>query len=177
MNSEMVKEDIVHGLGAAKAGMEVAAKATSSIQKDVSSPSLKDLLENGERQSKIWMTRVENAIDEVGETKKSKNEVMEAIFDVSKEVRRHAKTDETRDLGIIATGQIALHYWIATFGTLRAYSKQAGYQQTAEAMEACLEEAKATDKRHTDVAAEIMGVSAAQLHNSSNKTQSQTARQ
>ena len=72
-------------------------------------------------------------------------------------IRQQAPDDTSRDLGIIANGQLALHYWIAAFGTIRTYAAQIGMEETARAMQACLDEAKEGDTAHTTIAQRIMG--------------------
>ena len=91
-----------------------------------------------------------------GGADKRDNPVLEAHFEVSKRIRNHAKSDYARDLGIIAAGQLALHYWIASFGTMHAYAKRAGLSQAAQDMEACVNEAKQADEQHTNLAIHIM---------------------
>ena len=75
---------------------------------------------------------------------------------MSRKIRQAAPTDEVRDLGIIAAGQLALHYWIAAFGTMAAYADQAGLGRVKQAMGQSLEEAKQADEAHSQLAAQIM---------------------
>ena len=70
-------------------------------------------------------------------------------------ITKQAEDSNSRDLGIIATGQIALHYFIASFGTLSAYTQRMGMGDIAAKMEACLEEAKDGDERMSAVAKQI----------------------
>ena len=62
----------------------------------------------------------------------------------------------TRDLGIVAAGQLALHYWIASFGTLGNYASELGLEKTTEAMRTSLEEAKQADLQHTQLAEKML---------------------
>ena len=82
--------------------------------------------------------------------------MLEAHYEVSQKIRQQAPDDYSRDLGIIAAGQLALHYWIASFGTLRTYAAQAGLDQTEQAMQTSLQEAKQADEQHTQLAQQIM---------------------
>lgn len=86
-----------------------------------------------------------------------KNPVVKALYEVSRMIRQQAPDDMSRDLGIIANGQLALHYWIAAFGTMRAYASKLGMDRTASAMESCLKEAKEADEQHNGLAQRIMG--------------------
>ena len=54
---------------------------------------------------------------EAGEAQTQDNPILQAHYEVSKRIRGEASDAQTRDLGIVAAGQLALHYWIAAFGT------------------------------------------------------------
>ena len=146
------------GLAAAKGGSQIAAKATSEIQRDLQSSRLKMSLENGNKISKEWAVRIDRALQEIGGAAAGdqKNRVMEAHIEVSRELRQQASDGIMRDLAIIASGQLALHYWIAAFGTLKAYAKSAGLQKTSQDMETSVEEAKHADEELTQIALEIL---------------------
>jgi ferritin-like metal-binding protein YciE len=159
MNTEDLKQLIKDGLSAQQAGSKVAAKATDEIQDDATNPELKTLLQQGNETSKQWKQRIEQAIDEAGGVDDQDNEILEAHYEVSKEIRSQADTDEVRDLGIIASGQMALHYWIASFGTVASYAKAAGLTQTAENLHRSVEEAKQADEQHTELAKRILAAS------------------
>ena len=71
-------------------------------------------------------------------------------------VTRKLRPAASRDLGIVAAGQLALHYWIAAFGTLASYAKQLGMEQAARDLHQCVEEAKAADEQHTALAEKLL---------------------
>ena len=156
MNTEALKDLIKDGLAAQQAGSKVAAKATADILDDATNPELKTLLQRGNDTSKQWQQRIEQAIGEVGGVEEQDNEIVEAHYEVSKEIRGQADTDQVRDLGIIASGQMALHYWIASFGTVASYAASAGLSQTEKEMKASVQEAKQADDQHTDIAQKIL---------------------
>jgi ferritin-like metal-binding protein YciE len=101
--------------------------------------------------------RIDRALQEAGGSGEQKNPVLEGLYEVSRQIRQQAPDDTSRDLGIIANGQLALHYWIAAFGTIRTYASQLGMSETAEAMQTSLDEAKQGDEQHTEIAKRIMG--------------------
>ncbi len=156
MADEQLLPLIKQGLAAMKSGGEIAAKATDDIQDDATHEQLKAALKQGTETSKQWAARIDRAIQEAGGADKEDNPVLEAHFEVSKRIRGKAKSDYTRDLGIVAAGQLALHYWIASFGTMHAYVKQAGLNQAAQDMATCVQEAKQADEQHTQLAMQIM---------------------
>ncbi|RZK35115.1 MAG: DUF892 family protein [Hymenobacter sp.] len=147
---------IQQGLAALKEGSKVAAEATADIKDDVTDSQLKAALEKGNQQSKQWADRIERSFEAAGGKGDEENPILEAHYKVSKKIRAQAKDDYSRDLGIIAAGQLALHYWIASFGTIGNYAKQSGLSQVEEDMHACLREAKQADEEHTAIAEQIL---------------------
>ena len=156
MNSTALKELIKNGLAAQQAGSKVAAKATDDIQDDATNTELKSLLEQGNATAKQWQQRIEQAIAEAGGVDEQDNDILEAHYKVSKEIRSEAETDAVRDLGIIASGQLALHYWIASFGTVASYAEAAGLAQTAQQLHRSVDEAKQADEQHTALAKRML---------------------
>ncbi|MDF7814969.1 DUF892 family protein [Hymenobacter sp. YC55] len=156
MNTDDLKQLIQDGLSAQQAGSQVAAQATDEILNDATHPALKQALEQGNETAKQWAQRIERALAEVGSGEKQKNEILEAHYEVSKQIRAKATTDAVRDLGIIASGQLALHYWIASFGTVASYAASAGFTQTEQELKASVQEAKQADEQHTDIAQQIL---------------------
>jgi ferritin-like metal-binding protein YciE len=159
MNTDDLQQLIKAGLAAQQAGSKVAAKATDDILDDATDPELKTLLQRGNDMAQQWQQRLERAIAEAGGVDEQDNEILEAHFDVSKEIRGQAATDQVRDLGIITSGQLALHYWIAAFGTVAAYAKAAGLTQTAQELHQCVEDAKQADEQHTALAQRLLTAS------------------
>jgi ferritin-like metal-binding protein YciE len=147
---------IQQGLAALKEGSKIAAKATADIQDDATDAKLKEALEKGNQQSKQWATRIEQAFEAAGGKGDEENPILEAHYKVSKKIRGEAKDDYSRDLGIIAAGQLALHYWIASFGTIGNYAAKSGLSQVEQDMKACLREAKEADEQHTAIAEQIL---------------------
>jgi ferritin-like metal-binding protein YciE len=157
MDNDALKTLVAQGLTAMKAGSEVAAQATTEIREDARHPELKAALETGNKVSQGWAQRIKQALQEVGDASgEAKNPVVEGMYEVSRMIRRQALDDTSRDLGIIANGQIALHYWIAAFGTIRTYASHLGMNEIAHAMQTSLDEAKKGDEAHTAIAQRIL---------------------
>lgn len=158
MANEQIKTLISQGLAALKAGSKIAASAAAEIKTDVHNPQLKTALEQGVEQSKQWEARIDRAYQEAGGTGEQQNPILEAHYEVSQKIRQQATDDNSRDLGIIAAGQLATHYWIASFGTLSAYAQQAGMSQAVlQDLQTCLNEAKQGDEQQTSIAKQILG--------------------
>lgn len=156
MPNDNLKTLVSQGLSAMKAGSDVAAKATDEISNDASDANLKAALEEGNRTSKQWADRIQQAAQQAGGGDQQDNPVLEAHYEVSRRIRQHAPDPASRDLGIIASGQLALHYWIASFGTMASYAKQLGMEDVARDMKSSADEAKQADERHTQLAQQLL---------------------
>lgn len=156
MNEESLKQLIAQGLGALQAGSKIGAKAAADVENDASNAELKQHLNKGAETAKIWATRIDTALEEAGGSDTNDNPILEAHYEVANRIRAKATDDFSRDTGIIAASQLPLHYWIASFGTLRAYAKRADLSQIQEAMGQCLQEAEQADEQFTDLAIKIM---------------------
>ena len=147
---------LAQGLQALKAGGEIGKAASSDNQQAATNPDLKAALLAGAQASEQWAQRIERALAEAGDADDVGNPVLEAHYEVSKQIRQKAPDETVRDLGIIAAGQLALHYWIASFGTLGTYASQVGLTQTQQAMQASLDEAKQFDQGFTSLAEKLL---------------------
>ena len=156
MADQELKTLVTQGLQAMKSGSDVAKMATADIEKDASHPELKSALEIGNKTAAEWARRIDQAIAEAGSAEHTPNEVLEAHFDVSKKIRQKAPDATSRDLGIVASGQMALHYWIAAFGTMANYAANLNLTQTAQDMKKSADEAKEADQKHTALAEKLL---------------------
>ena len=155
-NTEL-KQLIKNGFAAMKTGSDMAAKGTAEINKVAQHPKLKEALMKGNETSKKWAARIQQGLEEAGGSELRNNPVIEGISKVNQEIVKSTDDGFTRDLGIIAGGQLALHYWIAAFGTMNSYAGEAGLDQTEKDMKSSIKEAKEADEELTKVAEEIMG--------------------
>ena len=156
MADDNLKELVSQGLSAMKAGSDVAARATDEISNDASHPELKAALEQGNRTSQKWADQIDRAMEQTGPGQQGDNKILEAHYEVSRLVRQQAPDTTSRDLGIVAAGQLALHYWIAAFGTMASYLEALGIDDAAGAMKASADEAKHADQQHTELAAKLL---------------------
>ena len=157
MADDDLKRLVAQGLTAMRAGCEVAENATQEIRDDARDPTLRDALEQGSRTSKEWARRIDRALEEAGgPTGGNDNPVLEAHYEVSRRIRGQASDDRSRDLGIIANGQLALHYWIAAFGTMRNYAGKLGMGEAAQGFRQSLDEAKQADQKHNEIAEKML---------------------
>ena len=156
MSNDALRTLVAQGLAAMKAGGQVAAMATAEIEHDVRHPDLKAALAEGSKVSGEWTQRIDRALQEAGGGGEQKNPILEAHYEVSRKIRQQAPDDTSRDLGIVADGQLALHYWIAAFGTIRTYAGKLGMSSTERDMQTSLDEAKKADEAHTAIARSLL---------------------
>ena len=156
MADHNIRTLVAQGLQALRAGGEVAKKATAEIGNDATHPELKAALQTGNQVSEKWAHRIGRALDEVGGGEDRGNPIMDAHYEVSRRIRQQAPDDQSRDLGIVAAGQLALHYWIAAFGTLGNYAKHLRLNQMQQGMHESLEEARQADLQHTALAEKLL---------------------
>ena len=157
MENTKLQQLIQQGFAAMKTGSEMAAKATDEISNAAQHPKLKEALEKGNQTSKKWVERIERGLREAGGSEHRNNPVIEGVAKVNQDILQTVSDPDSRDLGIIAAGQLALHYWIAAFGTMHNYAGEAGLDQAEEDMKACVKEAKEADEEHTEIAEDILG--------------------
>lgn len=156
MANDNLKELVSQGLSAMKAGSDVAARATDEISNDASHPDLKAALEQGNRTAQEWADRIDRALEQTGPGQQDDNKILEAHYEVSRLIRQQAPDATSRDLGIVAAGQLALHYWIASFGTMVSYLEAVGLEDAAGEMKASVDEAKQADQQHTELAGKLL---------------------
>ncbi|MGK6325393.1 DUF892 family protein [Sphingomonas sp. DT-51] len=114
-------------------------------------------MEEGNNTSKQWAERIERAVQQAGGADQQDNPILEAHYEVSRRIRGQAADDTSRDLGIVASGQLALHYWIAAFGTMANYANKVGMDDVGRDMKQSADEAKQADERHTALAKQLLG--------------------
>ncbi|RYF19785.1 MAG: DUF892 family protein [Oxalobacteraceae bacterium] len=157
MSDDNHKQLVSQGLTAMKAGSDVAARATDEISNDATHPALKAALEQGNSTSKQWAERIQRALEQTSGGGEQDNPILSAHYEVSRRIRSQAPDATSRDLGIIASGQLALHYWIAAFGTMANYTKKLGLEDVARDMKQSADEAKRADEAHTGIAEQLLG--------------------
>lgn len=156
MTTEQLTFLTTFSLAAMKTGNRIAAAATGDIEHAARHPQLKALLTRNAETAQQWATRIDRALAEVGGEAAPVNHVMTTHYEVDQRLRGFAPDDDARDLGIIASGQRALHYWLSIFETVRTYAVRAGLHQTAQEMQTSRNEAKLADEQHALVAEQIL---------------------
>lgn len=99
------------------------------------------------------IVRLEETFDSLGEKPRKKPcKGMQGIIEEGAEMIREQKKSPAIDAAIIAAGQKAEHYEIASYGTLIAWAKQMGHERAIRLLHQTLVEEKAADGKLTEIA-------------------------
>ncbi len=103
------------------------------------------------------MQRLEQAIRSAGASPQGEaNQIAQAILATGNKIMNETEDPDTRDAGLIASGQIAIHYYIAAYGTLGAYADTLGNQQASDLIQQTLDERKQQDRDMTHLAEQVV---------------------
>jgi ferritin-like metal-binding protein YciE len=140
-----------------RAGSEVSEDATQEMYDAATHPDLRRLLDEGARDARTWAQRIDRAIEDAGRAGDPENPIVHAHHEVSRDIRGRAADASSRNLDIIASGQLALHYWIASFGTASAHATTLGMRRTASDFLHCVEKANSANQQQTALAQRMLG--------------------
>lgn len=145
-------------------------KALPKMAKKATSPKLRSALESHAKETQQHVARLERAFESIGEKPKGKHcDGVAGIIEEGKAVMEEDFDDTAMDCCIIASAQRVEHYEMAAYGTLVAWAKAMGHDDTAEILEETLEEEKAADQKLTAVADGGINREAAQLAHPENE--------
>jgi len=129
------------------------SKSLPKMVENASSAELVRNLKNQLTETEEHVSRLEQVFKSAGIKPNAKKcDAMEGILKESEGIMAETKMGVVRDAGIIASGQKAKHYEIATYGTLHAYAKTLGEDKAANLLAMTLEEEKKADAALTGIA-------------------------
>lgn len=120
-------------------------------------PKLKRMVRAGSKQNLAQAERLERVFTLVGATPDARHDAgMQGICDTNEaEVARHRGAAQ-RDLVNIAYGQVAAHFYIARYGTLRSAARALGHPQAAKLLDRTIVETRAIDRALTRLHEHLM---------------------
>ena len=142
-------EDGLHLLhGAHQQG---AAQATRNY-KTATLPKLKQMLASGSKQNIIQRERLDEVFDSIGVRPDPRNDpAMQGICDLNEaEIAKYGNAAD-RDLINIEYGQVAAHFYIARYGTLRSAAQALGHGRAVKLLDRTLVETRAIDRAFTQL--------------------------
>lgn len=138
-------------------------KAMPKMIKKASSDQLRRAFESHLKQTEKQIVRLEKVFKELGMAPKGKKCIgMEGIIAEGKEIMMENAEPSVVDAGLIAAAQKVEHYEICSYGTLRTFANQLGYNKIAGWLQETLNEEDQTDKLLTQLAENNVNVEAAQ---------------
>ncbi len=120
-------------------------------------PKLKRMLKAGSELNLVQAKRLEPIFKSLGRDIENRTDrAMGGIADTNKTMVAKADGRATRDLANIGSGQVAAHFYIATYGTLRAYAKALGLRDAMAIFDRTSAETRKIDVALTALAARII---------------------
>jgi ferritin-like metal-binding protein YciE/osmotically-inducible protein OsmY len=118
------------------------------------SDALKRGFDEHREQTRRQIERLEQIFDEHGRTASRLHcEGMEGILEEGEKLLyEHDAEPDVLDAALILAAQKAEHYEIATYGTVRSYAQQLGFDKAARLLEQTLDEESKTNERLTSMA-------------------------
>lgn len=152
----------VEGLQALKDAGRQGHEAASATLEAVSAPEVRKVVEEDTRMTERHARQIDELLGKVGgQGGGIPNKIMEGIRAGNKQVVGAANDDEVRDASVIAAAQIALHYYIAAYGTLASNAKHLGKEEDARVLKQMSDESKQQDEKFTELAKSFINKRAA----------------
>jgi ferritin-like metal-binding protein YciE len=131
-------------------------KALPDMIEQVTSPDLKDALDEHLEITKTQATRLEQIFQTLGEKAKGeKCKGMQGVIQEGSDLVEDVEDEDTRDAAIIAAAQRVEHYEMAGYGTARTYAKLLGEDEAGQMLQTTLDEEKEADRKLTAIAEDI----------------------
>jgi ferritin-like metal-binding protein YciE len=127
-------------------------RALPKMIEKAGSDALRTALENHLRETEQHVQRLERGFEQLGEDPRRKAcKAMEGLLSEGDELMKQSEDDNLRDAAIIAAAQKVEHYEMATYGTLREWARQLGYEDLARTLQETLDEEGKADKKLTEL--------------------------
>ena len=150
----------VEGLGLLYAAHHQGGEQARQNIDSSSLPKLKWMLKAGSELNLIQAKRLEPIFKSLGrDIEKRTDQAMGGIAEANRTLVTEVDGLAMRDLANIGSGQIAAHFYISTYGTLRAYAKALGLRDAMAIFDQTSAETRKIDLALTALAARIIAAS------------------
>lgn len=120
-------------------------------------PKLKRMVSAGSKANLVQAKRLEEVLASMGATPYPRHDAgMQGICDTNESEVASNKHPATRDLLNIAYGQVAAHFYIAKYGTLRSTAHALGYRKAVNMLGKTLSETYAIDRELTHLCEHLL---------------------
>lgn len=128
-------------------------QALPKMASAATTPELKDALQQHLSQTHEHISRLDTIFQSLGTGPGSKRcKGMEGLIKEGEEILSAGGDPMAKDAAIISAAQKVEHYEIATYGSVRTYAEELGYEDAADTLQKTLDEEGKTDKKLTDLA-------------------------
>lgn len=136
--------------------------AQAAENRDLASrPELKAALAKGVDENRTQAERLERVFRLAGHAVEgTPDQAMQGIIDDNKAANAEADDPVARDQQLIASGQLAAHYYLARYGTLRSYAQTLGLSDAAGLLQETIDETVRVDEGFTVLAHHLLVASA-----------------
>ena len=122
-------------------------EALPKMAQKASSDDLRQAFEKHLEQTRVQVTRVEQAFADTGKSARAKTcEARKGLIKEASSMMEEKAAAEVMDAALIACAQKVEHYEIATYGTLCTWAKLLGYSDALELLKQNLNEEEETDE-------------------------------
>ena len=151
-----VRAQFVGGLGLLYGAHHQSARATAATVRASTSPLLRRMLRAGAKHNVRQAERLEDVFALLRlAPRRTSDPVMGAITDASDAGIAAARDPAARDLAIIAYGQLAAHFYISNYGTLRGAAEVLDYHAAVSLLQKTLDETYKLDMEFSRLAGRL----------------------
>ena len=137
-------------------------KALPTMVQKASDPALKEALKSHLVETKNHVKRVEDVFEMHGvEASGVHCPAIDGIIEEADDVVGEADNQSVMDAALIAAAQAVEHYEMTRYGSLIAWARQLGRDDSAEVLAKTLNEEKAADQKLTKIALDSVNLNAA----------------
>ncbi len=138
-------------------------KALPKMAKATESEELKQALMHHREETQHQVERLQQVFEQIGKRARGQTcEALNGIVEEGEEVIEEFEQGAVRDAGILANAQAVEHYEMARYGTLVAWAKACGMQDSVRLLEETLAEEKKADSLLNELANKSLNKQAAQ---------------
>lgn len=133
------------------------ARQAAANYETSTSPKLRRMLRAGAKANLQQAERLERVFRAADLPVRGKHDpAMQGIADANEALVHQTRDPVRRDLANIASGQVAAHFYLATYGTLRAYAEALHYDTAASLLQKTMNETGTIDREFSRLAARLM---------------------
>lgn len=162
MPSQAVRELFFDGLSFLYGAHQQGSAQAVANQRTSTSPKLRSMLKAGAKANLDQARRLEKVFASAGLQPHGKHDkAMQGIIDANNALVARTSDPATRDLLNIELGQVAAHYYLATYGTLRSYAEALGNRAAVRLLQQTLDETGLIDREFSRLAGRLASQSRA----------------